>query len=256
MEKRLSKKQDDILESQQETERLYKRILREKQQTRKIRIKIQWTRLAITAIKLIVVIILLFLFLRFMGMEIQVAHAAQEVRSREMVSMQQDETPLVQQAAPAYYDVPLSQEFQNYLFSKCAEYNIAPALVLAVMEKESGFDASKIGDDGASVGLMQINGQHHKERMERLGIVNLMDPYQNAAVGIDYLAEALRKNPEGVYYALMYYNGGPSYAENKMQQGKYSEYAMEVSQRAAELQEEYDHPRPEIEPRKMLTSSP
>jgi soluble lytic murein transglycosylase-like protein len=141
----------------------------------------------------------------------------------------------VEEEDTAYYDVPLSEEYQDYVIATCRAYNIAPALVFAIMERESGFDAAKVGDDGKSIGIMQIYAAYHKERMERLGVTDLYDPYQNALVGIDYLAGAFARD-EDLYWVLMMYNGGEAYADQHMNAADYSNYAVEISERAAELE--------------------
>jgi len=71
--------------------------------------------------------------------------------------------------------------------------------------------------------------------MDRLGCDNLLDPYQNITVAVDYIAELKEINPD-LYWMLMAYNGGFKYADERMESGKYSEYAVEVTQYAAWLE--------------------
>lgn len=137
---------------------------------------------------------------------------------------------------PEYFDVPLSHDLQAHIFEECEKHGIAPAIVIAVIERESRYDSQAIGDDGCSIGLMQIQKKWHLERMDKLGCTDLLDPYQNITVGVDYLAELFQKDLE-VYWVLMAYNGGPSYANKKLASGNYSTYAIEVADRAAELEE-------------------
>lgn len=136
---------------------------------------------------------------------------------------------------PEYFDVPLSHDLQAHIFEECEKHSIAPAIVIAVIERESRYDSQAIGDDGCSIGLMQIQEKWHRERMDKLGCTDLLDPYQNITVGVDYLAELFQKDLE-VYWVLMAYNGGPSYANKKLASGNYSTYAIEVAERAAELE--------------------
>jgi soluble lytic murein transglycosylase-like protein len=133
------------------------------------------------------------------------------------------------------YDVPLDEELQLYIIELCEEHHIAPAFVFAVIEQESGFNADAIGDDGKSMGLMQIYQKYHQDRMEKLGCGDLMNPYQNVAVGIDYLYELFQMNPD-VYWVLMAYNGGIAYSNERMATGNYSDYAVNVAARAKELE--------------------
>lgn len=108
-------------------------------------------------------------------------------------------------------DVPLTYDEQDFLHTACQESGVPYALALAVIEKETGFQ-NVVGDDGASCGYMQIQEKWHQERMERLGVTDLMDPFGNFRVGCDFLAELLEKYP--VQEALTAYNSGsPGYNE-------------------------------------------
>lgn len=136
---------------------------------------------------------------------------------------------------PEYFNVPLSHDIQDYIFATCEEYGIAPALVVAMIAQESDFGAHRVGDGGDSTGLLQVQQKWHQERMDRLGCDNLLDPYQNITVAVDYIAELKEINPD-LYWVLMAYNGGFQYAYERMESGEYSEYAVEVTQYAAQLE--------------------
>lgn len=110
-----------------------------------------------------------------------------------------------------YYrdDVPLPYDLQDCLHTACQEANIPYALALAVIEKETHF-RNIVGDDGASEGYMQVQRKWHYDRMERLGVTDLLDPFGNFRVGCDFLAELLGKYP--TQEALTAYNSGsPGY---------------------------------------------
>lgn len=126
-----------------------------------------------------------------------------------------------------YYDVPLSEDLQNYIFKLCKKYNIDPKLVISMIHLESNYKASAMGDNGNSYGLMQIQKRYHTTRMDELGCDDLLDPYQNVKVGIDFLAE-LYSTGKGTKWVLMAYNGGPSYANTNTKNGKISTYAKTV----------------------------
>ena len=153
------------------------------------------------------------------------------------VSVEVTVKPL-EQYETEYYDVPLSEELQLHIFKECEKHNIAPAIIIAMIEQESDFDASDIGDNGKSFGLMQIQKKWHAGRMESLGCTNLLDPFQNVTVGIDYVA-ALKDKNNDLYWVLMAYNAGPSKATEWFNNGIYSEYALEVVERASELEAGY-----------------
>lgn len=106
------------------------------------------------------------------------------------------------------YDVPFEAEFQRYVVNTAQSYGIDPALVLAVIHYETGgtYDPFALGDDGNSFGLMQVWASEHTERMERLGVTDLYDPYQNVLVGCDILAEVIGWD-NGLEWALSFYHG-------------------------------------------------
>ena len=120
-------------------------------------------------------------------------------------------------------DIPLDEETQAYLRAACEESGVKYELALAVIWKETDF-RNIIGDSGDSIGYMQVQPRWHKERMERLDVDDLQDPFGNFRVGCDYIAELMEKYP--LENALTAYNSGIP--------GK-SEYAKEVIEYMEEL---------------------
>lgn len=133
----------------------------------------------------------------------------------------------VEEEPVRYFDVPLDHDLQDHIFALCEENDIDPAMVIAIIERESNYKASAIGDSGNSLGLMQIQPRWSEERMARLSCPDLLDPYQNVIVGIDILVEYFNRG-NSVEWVLMAYNGGPSYANKKAEAGEISEYAQKV----------------------------
>jgi hypothetical protein len=133
-----------------------------------------------------------------------------------------------------YYDVPLDIDLQEHIFAVCEIYDVDPAVIISMIARESSFRANAMGDGGESYGLMQIKKKWHKARMERLGVTDLLDPYQNVTVGIDLLAELLRYG-DSLEWALMCYNGGYAYADKRIANGKISDYAKGVIGMSKEL---------------------
>lgn len=111
-----------------------------------------------------------------------------------------------------YYDVPLTEDLQDIIIDVSDKRGVDPALVLAVIEKESAYNPDASGDNGRSQGLMQIWRNVHKKRMKKLGAVNLYDPRDNVIVGVDILAEKLEKY-EDAEKALIAYNAGDAGAK-------------------------------------------
>lgn len=136
-----------------------------------------------------------------------------------------------------YYDVPLTEDLQDIIIDISEKRGVDPALVLAVIEKESGYDPAAAGDNGRSQGLMQIWRSAHEKRMEKLGVVNLYDPKDNILVGIDILDEKLDKY-EDTEKALIAYNAGDAGAKKHyFSKGIYSNgYSQAVLKIAEEIQ--------------------
>lgn len=135
------------------------------------------------------------------------------------------EEALVEQG---YYrdDIPLSYLEQDFLHTAADRVEVPYELAVAIVWKETNF-RNVVGDDGASIGYMQVQERWHRSRMERLGVTNLSDPYSNFLVGCDYLAELLTEE-RGLEWALHAYNGGPTYANKMAKAGKVSQYAKDV----------------------------
>lgn len=100
----------------------------------------------------------------------------------------------------------LPEAVQVYTFCLCRQNNVDFEKVLAVIETESGYrwDA----ESSVAYGYMQIVPVCHYDRMERLGVCDITDPYQNIRTGIDYLAELLKKYGGDYKKALTAYRWG------------------------------------------------
>lgn len=136
-------------------------------------------------------------------------------------------TEEVTNPAVTLYDVPLSEDLQLHIIKTCEEKGIDPVIVFAMAYRESSYRTDAVGDNCASLGLLQIQSRWHSERMERLDCPNLLDPYQNVTVGVDYLAELLDRYGD-IPKALTAYNTGHY-------KGKITNYAKNVLVTAEEL---------------------
>lgn len=125
------------------------------------------------------------------------------------------------------YDVNLSDDLQRYIEGLCKEYEIPASIVMAIIEVESDCDASLVGDNGNSWGLMQIYSSQHTARMQRLGAYDLLDPKMNVLVGIDYLHELIQTGHD-YEWVLSWYNG---HGGNECE---YSDIVLDEAQRLAE----------------------
>lgn len=131
------------------------------------------------------------------------------------------------QPTTVYYDLPLSEDLQYHIITQAEVHGIDPAIVFAVVWKESTFYSKAVGDGGNSLGLMQVQPRWHSGRMEKLGCTDLFDPYQNIVVGVDYLAEHLNRYGS-IDKALTAYNAGHY-------NGTVTSYAVEVMALADEV---------------------
>ena len=161
----------------------------------------------------------------------------EETTNEENSNQENDSTqpPTEQIEGVKYFDVPLEEELQNYIFKLCEESSIDPALVIAMIYRESSYNPETIGDNGKSFGLMQIQPKWHQWRMDKLNCPDLLDPYQNVTVGIDFLSDLFGRG-KSVEWVLMAYNGGPSYADKKEAAGEVSGYAKRVLEYAEGLE--------------------
>ena len=128
-------------------------------------------------------------------------------------------------------NVALDAETQWAIFAACKYDPGLFSLVMAIAEHESEFQQDLQGDNGQSLGMMQINTRWHTGRMEALGVTDLTDPVQCAAVAIDYLQELEnRYGFEAESEALlMAYNMGPSGARKALNEGRTStDYSREI----------------------------
>jgi soluble lytic murein transglycosylase-like protein len=142
---------------------------------------------------------------------------------------------IVAPSTPEHKDTYVSEEIQGYVNEVAQLYDLNPNLILAMIEAESS-GRTKVVSKAGCVGLMQINPKWHKDRMDRLGVIDLTDAYGNILVGCDYVAEMFAKYDD-VYCVLMGYNQGEySGAIGKAMEGKYSKYAKKIVKRMNELE--------------------
>lgn len=112
------------------------------------------------------------------------------------------------------YNIALSENEQKYAYNLCQQYGIQYELFLAIMYKESGFNAYALGG-GNSYGLCQIHVSNHSMLSARLGVYDFFDPYDNMTAGAYLLsnyfatARSMVSGEDSVEaYALNAYNMG------------------------------------------------
>lgn len=128
--------------------------------------------------------------------------------------------------------------FKYYVDDICQGYpEVDPAVAKAIIWQESRYEPDCKSDSGYSVGLMQVSTRWHMDRANALGVEDLLDPYSNILVGVDYLNDLLKQTGK-LDLALMLYNMNHKDAYRLYNSGKLSKYATSVLEKAEEYREE------------------
>ena len=129
-------------------------------------------------------------------------------------------------------DTYISEEIQWYCIEIGELYGVCPELLMAMIEAESSGNPDAV--NGGCKGLMQISERWHKDRMERLGVTDIYDPYGNILIGADYLMELANRYGD-IAYVLDKYNGN-SNADYNNEKGIISDYANKILTRSEKLE--------------------
>lgn len=129
-------------------------------------------------------------------------------------------------------DTYICEEYQEYIREISNQYGVCPELIMAIVECKSSGRAN--AENGGCKGLMQIYEKYHRDRMERLGVTDLYDPYSNILVGTDYIMELADRYGD-LPMVLMVYNGS-SDATERWECGDFTNYANNIMIRAEELE--------------------
>lgn len=180
----------------------------------------------VISIAFVIVVIIWHLNLETDSKEITTIKTVQAAETEKQTEKQEETTASVYSVT--YYDVPLDIALQNHIFNLSSEYCINSKYIIAIIAEESAFNAQTTGDNGDSIGLMQIQSKWHGDRMKRLSCNDLYDPFQNITVGVDYLSELMNYYDGDIVKAIVAYQQG-SY------NGEITEYALDVLKIAASL---------------------
>lgn len=149
---------------------------------------------------------------------------------KELVSLIEKETTVpietsktveVIESQREYFDIPLSDELQDYINEVSLKYSVPCELVYAMIEVESNF-RPKIISSTDDYGLMQINKINHEWLSETLGITDFLDPKQNILSGVYLISQHLEATDGNLVLALMRYNNGATGAKRLWDKGIYS----------------------------------
>lgn len=128
-----------------------------------------------------------------------------------------------------YYDVPLSEEMQDYIFAITEAYDVPCDVVIAIIRQETNYRANATGAAGEK-GYMQIHPVNFEWLAEELGITDFYDPEQNILCGV-YMLSRLYDKYDTTAEVLMCYNCGEAGAKRLWAQGYSStEYTRSVAE--------------------------
>jgi len=97
-----------------------------------------------------------------------------EVETVEVVEITESPVEEVEPTAPIGDSIPLSYELQQAVLDNCAEYNLDPYIILAIIQSESGF--RETADNGICYGLMQIHKGNASWVNTNAGVTDIYDP--------------------------------------------------------------------------------
>lgn len=118
--------------------------------------------------------------------------------------------------------------------------NINPILLQAIAWGESRYKTNVTSSDGA-VGICQIMPKIHSDRLIKLGITDLTDPYQNMVASADYIKD-IENSKYGAdsNFVIMAYKMGISEATKRYEQGLSSKYVTYINKKIIELEDYYN----------------
>jgi soluble lytic murein transglycosylase len=129
-----------------------------------------------------------------------------------------DRQAILRSSKGRYHASVSDQELEEAVTHYAKEYRLSPALLMAIIKAESGFNPTVISKAGA-VGLMQLI----PETAIRHGVQNLYDTRDNIAGGARHLRYLLDRFHGNVRLALAAYNAGERKVDRYRQIPPYKE---------------------------------
>lgn len=120
------------------------------------------------------------------------------------------------------YDIPLDNDVQIEMQKIAEFYGIDHVLLLAIADKETGFDPDAIGDSGRSLGMYQIQPRWWKTDKD------LHDPLESTAAACEVLSYLYENYGDTIKVLNAYNTGNPN---------KYNGYSNDVMSRYYDILE-------------------
>lgn len=155
----------------------------------------------------------------------------EENEEKEMIYVSVEDLSTRSHDSPKEYFIDIIEEI-------CEEYYFIddlPYLVQAIMEVESNYKSDVISSKDC-VGLMQISRYWQADRIAKLKVKDIFDPYSNILVGIDLLEDLYYNYAhQDIWLAVMMYNMDFKSARQIRASGELSDYALKVKSIFEEL---------------------
>lgn len=126
-------------------------------------------------------------------------------------------------------------EIQKLCFEIGEEYHIAPELLIAIIERESGGKVNAKNKKSGCMGLMQLHPKYADYYLRKAGASDPFNAEDNIRAGCEILTEKFEQYKE-LPLVLMKYHG-ESNATSKFKSGNYSKYCKGIMKRMEEMQE-------------------
>lgn len=126
-------------------------------------------------------------------------------------------------------------EIQKLCFEIGEEYQIAPELLIAIIERESGGNVNAKNKVTGCMGLMQLHPKYAYYYLDKAGCSNPYNAEDNIRAGCEILIEKFEEYTD-LPLVLMKYHGESNALKN-FKRGKYSNYCKGIIKRMEEMQE-------------------
>lgn len=135
-----------------------------------------------------------------------VQKSQRDVKSPSLTT--QDKDALIKHLADKYNKpVGMVKRIVFTAINEASVQGFSPLLVLAMIEKESGFRHDVVNTYGA-VGLLQVVPRYHQDKLDGRNYSALKDPAFNIKVGLEVLRESVDNAGGNLTKGLRQYSGG------------------------------------------------